>query len=183
MLNHRESKFSSVSHEEIRATSTEYESHNVSLVGSSKGEDFSTAILKQKHRPNRLIVDEALNEDSSIVSLSQVCVWIYGHVCNSSEICECYVCVCVSTRIRRRSCSSSGGTRWCWKGGSVDRQCASSSLMTPAGMNESAWIVWPATTCVSASVMSSGRSHTCVQWWRKYLESIASTIATLLKNT
>ncbi|XP_022072805.1 transitional endoplasmic reticulum ATPase isoform X1 [Acanthochromis polyacanthus] len=36
-----------------------------------KGEDFSTAILKQKHRPNRLIVDEALNEDSSIVSLSQ----------------------------------------------------------------------------------------------------------------
>uniref|UniRef100_A0A671X799 Transitional endoplasmic reticulum ATPase n=1 Tax=Sparus aurata TaxID=8175 RepID=A0A671X799_SPAAU len=36
-----------------------------------KGEDFSTAILKQKQRPNRLIVDEALNEDSSIVSLSQ----------------------------------------------------------------------------------------------------------------
>lgn len=38
---------------------------------SSKGEDFSTAILKQKHRPNRLIVDEALSEDSSIVSLSK----------------------------------------------------------------------------------------------------------------
>ncbi|XP_071360127.1 transitional endoplasmic reticulum ATPase isoform X1 [Trachinotus anak] len=37
----------------------------------SKGEDFSTAILKQKHRPNRLIVDEVLSEDSSIVSLSQ----------------------------------------------------------------------------------------------------------------
>ncbi|KAM7418850.1 hypothetical protein PAMA_016124 [Pampus argenteus] len=36
-----------------------------------KGEDLSTAILKQKHRPNRLIVDEALNEDSSIVTLSQ----------------------------------------------------------------------------------------------------------------
>lgn len=36
-----------------------------------KGEDFSTAILKQKYRPNRLVVDEALNEDSSIVSLSQ----------------------------------------------------------------------------------------------------------------
>lgn len=36
----------------------------------SKGEDFSTAILRQKQRPNRLIVDEALNEDSSIVSLS-----------------------------------------------------------------------------------------------------------------
>uniref|UniRef100_A0AAQ4R5E9 vesicle-fusing ATPase n=1 Tax=Gasterosteus aculeatus aculeatus TaxID=481459 RepID=A0AAQ4R5E9_GASAC len=38
---------------------------------SSKGADFSTAILKQKHRPNRLLVDEALNEDSSTVSLSQ----------------------------------------------------------------------------------------------------------------
>ncbi|XP_037327321.2 transitional endoplasmic reticulum ATPase [Pungitius pungitius] len=37
----------------------------------SKGEDFSTAILKHKHRPNRLIVDEALSEDSSTVSLSQ----------------------------------------------------------------------------------------------------------------
>ncbi|KAG7486479.1 transitional endoplasmic reticulum ATPase-like [Solea senegalensis] len=37
----------------------------------SKGEDFSTAILKQKQRPNRLIVDEVINEDSSIVSLSQ----------------------------------------------------------------------------------------------------------------
>ncbi|XP_058497554.1 transitional endoplasmic reticulum ATPase isoform X1 [Solea solea] len=37
----------------------------------SKGEDFSTAILKQKQRPNRLVVDEVINEDSSIVSLSQ----------------------------------------------------------------------------------------------------------------
>ncbi|XP_064179550.1 transitional endoplasmic reticulum ATPase [Anguilla rostrata] len=37
-----------------------------------KGEDYSTAILKQKQRPNRLVVDEALNEDNSIVCLSQV---------------------------------------------------------------------------------------------------------------
>uniref|UniRef100_A0A8C1QU80 Transitional endoplasmic reticulum ATPase n=1 Tax=Cyprinus carpio TaxID=7962 RepID=A0A8C1QU80_CYPCA len=34
--------------------------------------DYSTAILKQKVRPNRLIVDEANNEDNSIVCLSQV---------------------------------------------------------------------------------------------------------------
>lgn len=39
---------------------------------SSKGDDLSTAILKQKNRPNRLIVDEAINEDNSVVSLSQV---------------------------------------------------------------------------------------------------------------
>ncbi|KAF4025461.1 hypothetical protein G4228_017392 [Cervus hanglu yarkandensis] len=37
----------------------------------SKGDDLSTAILKQKNRPNRLIVDEAINEDNSVVSLSQ----------------------------------------------------------------------------------------------------------------
>ncbi|XP_053273206.1 transitional endoplasmic reticulum ATPase [Pleuronectes platessa] len=36
-----------------------------------KGEDFSTAILKQKHRPNRLVVDENVSDDSSLVSLSQ----------------------------------------------------------------------------------------------------------------
>ncbi|XP_072347027.1 transitional endoplasmic reticulum ATPase-like isoform X3 [Scyliorhinus torazame] len=40
--------------------------------GDTKPEDVSTAILQQKHRPNRLIVDEAINDDSSIVSLSQV---------------------------------------------------------------------------------------------------------------
>lgn len=39
---------------------------------SSKVDDLSTAILKQKNRPNRLIVDEAINEDNSVVSLSQV---------------------------------------------------------------------------------------------------------------
>ncbi|MGH0175374.1 UNVERIFIED_CONTAM: hypothetical protein FKN15_008851 [Acipenser sinensis] len=38
---------------------------------SSKGEDYSTAILKQTKRPNRLVVDEALNEDNSIICLSQ----------------------------------------------------------------------------------------------------------------
>ncbi|GAB0207853.1 hypothetical protein GRJ2_003251000 [Grus japonensis] len=37
----------------------------------SKVDDLSTAILKQKNRPNRLIVDEAINEDNSVVSLSQ----------------------------------------------------------------------------------------------------------------
>ncbi|KAA0717310.1 Transitional endoplasmic reticulum ATPase [Triplophysa tibetana] len=39
--------------------------------GESKNDDLSTAILKQKHRPNRLIVDESINEDNSVVSLSQ----------------------------------------------------------------------------------------------------------------
>ncbi|XP_078537709.1 transitional endoplasmic reticulum ATPase-like [Lissotriton helveticus] len=42
-----------------------------SSAGDSKAEDYSTAILRQKHRPNRLIVDEAVNDDNSIVSLSQ----------------------------------------------------------------------------------------------------------------
>uniref|UniRef100_UPI00398ED519 transitional endoplasmic reticulum ATPase-like isoform X1 n=2 Tax=Pristiophorus japonicus TaxID=55135 RepID=UPI00398ED519 len=38
----------------------------------AKQGDVSTAILQQKHRPNRLMVDEAINDDNSIVSLSQV---------------------------------------------------------------------------------------------------------------
>ena len=39
---------------------------------STKNDDLATAILKQKSRPNRLIVDESINEDNSVVSLSQV---------------------------------------------------------------------------------------------------------------
>lgn len=31
--------------------------------------DFSTAILERKKSPNRLIVDEAINDDNSVVSL------------------------------------------------------------------------------------------------------------------
>lgn len=32
---------------------------------------MATAILKQKSRPNRLIVDEAVNDDNSVVAMSQ----------------------------------------------------------------------------------------------------------------
>jgi len=39
--------------------------------GAGKGEDLATAILKKKDRPNRLIVDEAANDDNSVVALSQ----------------------------------------------------------------------------------------------------------------
>ena len=35
-------------------------------------EDLQTAILRRKERPNRLLVEEAVNEDNSVVSLSQV---------------------------------------------------------------------------------------------------------------
>lgn len=71
---HTDSKYSTESHEEIRASRTCESAIMRLFFGSPKGEDYSTAILKQKHRPNRLIVDEAVSEDSSIVSLSQVCV-------------------------------------------------------------------------------------------------------------
>lgn len=37
-------------------------------------EDLATAILKRKDRPNRLIVEEATNDDNSVVSLSQVSI-------------------------------------------------------------------------------------------------------------
>lgn len=36
---------------------------------TSSKKDFSTAILERKKSPNRLIVDEALNDDNSVVSM------------------------------------------------------------------------------------------------------------------
>ena len=41
------------------------------LFNFCRGEDLATAILKKKDRPNRLIVDEAANDDNSVVALSQ----------------------------------------------------------------------------------------------------------------
>ncbi|PIA33145.1 hypothetical protein AQUCO_04200122v1 [Aquilegia coerulea] len=39
------------------------------MAGSSEKKDYSTAILERKKAPNRLVVDEAVNDDNSIVSL------------------------------------------------------------------------------------------------------------------
>lgn len=35
----------------------------------SSKKDYSTAILERKKSPNRLIVDEAINDDNSVVSM------------------------------------------------------------------------------------------------------------------
>ena len=43
------------------------------LVLSCSKDDLATAILRKKSKPNRLLVEEAINEDNSVVSLSQVC--------------------------------------------------------------------------------------------------------------
>uniref|UniRef100_A0A8D8TW64 vesicle-fusing ATPase n=1 Tax=Cacopsylla melanoneura TaxID=428564 RepID=A0A8D8TW64_9HEMI len=40
-------------------------------MADNKGDDLATAILKKKDKPNRLIVDETINDDNSVVSLSQ----------------------------------------------------------------------------------------------------------------
>ena len=37
-----------------------------------RNEDLSTAILKKKDKPNRLLVEEAVNDDNSVVAMSQV---------------------------------------------------------------------------------------------------------------
>lgn len=42
--------------------------HCYSRKGNKK--DFSTAILERKKSPNRLVVDEAVNDDNSVVALS-----------------------------------------------------------------------------------------------------------------
>merc|ERR1719445_2413544 len=38
--------------------------------GAKKGDELATAILNQKKRPNRLIVEDAVNDDNSVVALS-----------------------------------------------------------------------------------------------------------------
>ena len=39
--------------------------------------DLATAILRTKARPNRLLVEDAVNDDNSVVALSQVTnLWI-----------------------------------------------------------------------------------------------------------
>ncbi len=35
-------------------------------------DELATAILKQKAKPNRLMVEEAVNDDNSVVTMSQV---------------------------------------------------------------------------------------------------------------
>lgn len=39
---------------------------------SKKTDELATAILKEKSKPNRLIVDEITNDDNSVVCLTQV---------------------------------------------------------------------------------------------------------------
>lgn len=43
-------------------------------------DDLSTAILRRKDRPNRLIVEEATNDDNSVVALSQVYIFFYYYL-------------------------------------------------------------------------------------------------------
>merc|ERR1712012_768610 len=44
---------------------------DVAAGAAGKADDLATAILKKKDRPNRLIVEEAANDDNSVVALSQ----------------------------------------------------------------------------------------------------------------
>ena len=36
-----------------------------------KGDELATAILNKKDKPNRLLVEDAVNDDNSVVALSQ----------------------------------------------------------------------------------------------------------------
>lgn len=81
----------------------------------SRKKDFSTAILERKKSPNRLVVDESVNDDNSVVTLHsttmeklllfrgdtiliKVCMYIYIYYTYNVYISVCvyiYVCVCV----------------------------------------------------------------------------------------
>ena len=41
------------------------------MSGGGASEELATAILKKKDRPNRLLVEDAAQDDNSVVSLSQ----------------------------------------------------------------------------------------------------------------
>ena len=41
------------------------------MSGGGQSEELATAILKKKERPNRLLVEDAAQDDNSVVSLSQ----------------------------------------------------------------------------------------------------------------
>lgn len=45
---------------------------------SFRNDELATAILRTKDKPNRLIVEDAVNDDNSVVSLTQVnACWYY----------------------------------------------------------------------------------------------------------
>ena len=55
-------------------------------------DDLATAILRHKQRPNRLVVEEAVNEDNSVVSLSQVNYSWYYHTVEELIKMAVYAC-------------------------------------------------------------------------------------------
>lgn len=63
-----------------------------------KKKDFSTAILERKKSPNRLVVDEAVNDDNSVVALNPKTMeklqlfrgdTVLLKVCGRSSMCQC----------------------------------------------------------------------------------------------
>lgn len=47
----------------------------IKMFNFSSPEDLATAILRTKQKPNRLLVEEAVNDDNSVVDLSLVCTY------------------------------------------------------------------------------------------------------------
>jgi len=45
--------------------------HFIAMADAKGSEDLATAILKKKDKPNRLLVEEAVNDDNSVVAMSQ----------------------------------------------------------------------------------------------------------------
>lgn len=50
---------------------------NLIFFSNFSPDDLSTAILRRKDRPNRLLVEEAVNDDNSVVALSQVSLKLF----------------------------------------------------------------------------------------------------------
>lgn len=52
---------------------------------------MATAILKKKDKPNRLLVEEAVNDDNSVVAMSQVIDLVISKLAHNRSIINCLI--------------------------------------------------------------------------------------------
>jgi transitional endoplasmic reticulum ATPase len=62
---------------------------------SKSKKDFSTAILERKKSPNRLVVDEAINDDNSVVSLHPATMEKLQLFRGDTILIKVWVCFCL----------------------------------------------------------------------------------------
>lgn len=111
----------------------------------SSPEDLSTAILKTKDKPNRLLVDEAVTDDNSVIHLSQTKMdelnlfrgdTVLLKVNNAKQVGKCRLITATLHQTTSRTCSKRALNYF--RAANVARQSRSSFPMTRARTRRSA---------------------------------------------